>query len=384
MVTVGTVPSMSTVRPPARRHPRRSRSLVVLAVLTICAPLLASLGERKAVAATPSASTPASGGSIVVASANLREGAVVFPAADRRDASDLRTFARRYVARARGSAADVLILQEVRGSAKRATRILNQRLRATGRTDRYRMVLRPRKAMTTQRCGPVAKPGRHLTLRGSALLLNTRTVRDVHRTGVIRTWGRWRLARGCAEHPWARVTVKRPGEAARSALVLGVHVHPVGDRRKQQALSRFPRLVERLREPGDLAVMAGDFNKPRCAYAAAEYERVGCEIRPAHRAILEAGYVDTIRATRAAGPSPAGVSHRIDFIYTDGPVRAAWFDRCYLAFRARDCAPGQLTLEQFLACQDRADFHGTPGGGCSRAAYGRYYSDHPFLLARVG
>lgn len=361
----------------------RTGSLVgLLAVLT---PLLLALATaRGPSAAAEDDTTGVPPGSVVVLSANLREGSLVVNAADRRDERDLRTFARRMVARAGRATPDVLVLQEVRGSADRAARVLNARLRAKGSPARYRVLTRPRMTMSSRACGPVRRPGRHLVLRDTAILVNRATLHRVHGTGVMRTWGRWWERAGCAENPWVRLTVQRPGEAARTVTVLGVHVAPHGPRWKTRALRRMPGFVERHRGAADLAVLAGDFNHVRCPVRRLRPAGTGCEVRPGYRALAAAGYVDTVRATARSGPTPAGVSDRIDFIFTDGRARAAWFDRCYLAFRATGCADGSFTSEaEHVTCMVRHDLHGSPGEGCSPAAYLRYYSDHHFLLARM-
>jgi endonuclease/exonuclease/phosphatase family metal-dependent hydrolase len=356
---------------------------VVLAVL-LCALGASLVRPAVPVMAADGGAPAARPGSVVVLSANLREGTLVVNDADRRDLRDLRTFARRMVARVGRTAPDVLVLQEVRGSTDRAARVINARLRAEGKRGRYRVLSRPRMTTSSQACGPVRRPGRHMMLRDSAILVNRATVRRVHATGVMRTWGHWWDEAGCAENPWARLTVKRPGEARRTAMVLGVHVAPHGPRWKARALRRMPGFVERHRGAADLAVLAGDFNHVRCVVHRLRPAGTGCEVRPGHRALARAGYVDTVRATAGSGPTPAGVADRIDFIYTDGRARSAWFDRCYLAFRATRCAGGSFTSEaEHVTCMFRHDLHGSPGEGCSPAAYRRYYSDHHFLLARV-
>lgn len=341
------------------------------------------------VAAAPSAVAAeqfgtATPGSVVVLSANLREGSFPHRVVDHREGHDLRHFARRAVRRMGPRVADVVAVQEVHGRAGAVATALNDRLRAAGRSDRYRVATRPRMTTAGGACGQVRRSGRHMVLRDTALLVNTATVRRIHAKGALRAWGRWWDRGGCAEQPWVRVTVQRPGEARRTALVLGVHLAPHGREWKNRAMTRMPGFVEQRSGLRDVAVIAGDFNHIRCPVASRRGGRP-CTARPGHRALTAAGYVDAARAARRPGPSPEGVRKRIDFIYTDGVVDRAWFDRCYLAFlTTAGCARGVFTdVVHHRACQERHDHHGRPGVECGPRAFRQYYSDHPLLWAQV-
>lgn len=361
--------------------------------LVLLGPLLAlsAAGSQPAVAA-PRADTT----SVHVAVANLREGSLRRHRTDLRAGHDRMAFARRLLARP-GPVPDVVLLQEVLGTAGRVAAALNAVQRTRGGAARYAVATTTSHRFGSGRCDGVRR-GRFSVLRSSAILVNTTTVTGVQARGALRTWGRWstdvapivgRGGRGCTEHPWVRLTVARPG-GPQTATLLDVHVAPRDTRLKNRAIGSLRRGLSALTRqvPSDVTVLGGDFNLPRCGRGS-RVERTGCHVRPAHRALLAAGFRDAVRAHRPSGPSGVnGVSRRIDFLYALSGVTDAWWDRCYQAYRvsAFRCARPQSAFTRpglFVACQRRAHTHGRAGGGCSAAAFQRYYSDHPIVTARL-
>ena len=330
---------------------------------------------------------------VKVAAANLREGSMVRPRVDLANGEDRRSFARRLLNRP-GRAPDVL-LQEVLGSARAVARSLNNRPKAQRGGARYRVAVAPRVRRDSGPCAG-ARSGRYTTLRDSAILVNTRTVRNVRATGVVRTWGRWLpmdgrgRMHGCAEQPWARLTVQQPGRRARAALAVSVHLAPRAPWLKNTAMTQVQKAVDRLhaKAPRSLVVIGGDFNLNRCSQPLARPERPGCAVRRGHRNLLDAGYRDAALSPNRAGRGPAGVAKRIDFIYTKGTVRWSWHDRCYRAYFVKrfPCERRHIVFgnaRRFGECQRRALFVGRHGAGCPSYHFQRYYSDHPIVLATL-
>ena len=332
---------------------------------------------------------------VKVAAVNVREGSLVRPRVDLANSDDRRSFARRLLNRP-GRAPDVLLLQEVLGSARAVARSLNNRPKALRGGARYRVAVAPR---VRKGSGPCAGPrtGRYTTLRDSAILVNTKTVRKVHATGVVRTWGQWLpmdgrgKVIGCAEQPWARLTVQQPGMRARTALAVSVHLAPRAPWLKNSAMTRLQKVVDRMhaKAPRHLVVIGGDFNLNRCNQPLARAERPGCALRRGHRNLLDAGYRDAaLSPNRTGRAGSAGVARRIDFVYTKGTVRSSWYDRCYRAYLVKrfPCERKRTVFGaagRFGECQHRALFIGRHGGGCPSYDFRRYYSDHPIVLATL-
>jgi hypothetical protein len=90
---------------------------------------IAPIASPTAAAEHRSARAPGEKAGVVVVSANLREGSRVRRASDMRNGDDVRRFANRVLSRG-ARMPDVLLLQEVLGSAERVVRALNQHRRA--------------------------------------------------------------------------------------------------------------------------------------------------------------------------------------------------------------------------------------------------------------
>ena len=360
--------------------------------LLLIVPLLAVAGAQ-----SPSPAEAAPGGaSIRVATANLREGSLVRRPADRRHGTDRRAFARRLLGRATAPP-DVVAVQEVLGSARRVAHALNAFQRTRDRAARYAPVTGTAHRFATGRCDGQRR-GRFSLLRSSSLLVNRKTVTQVHARGTIRTWGRWarkawpetgRRGHGCTEHPWVRITV-RTADGPRTARVLSAHVAPQGRRLKTRAVDTLRRELDRLpgQSPADLAVLGGDLNMNRCVQLFGHGEKKKCTIRPAHRRLIDAGYRDVVRAVHESGPAGVvGVARRIDFLYARAKPAAAWWDRCYQAFLVKQWKCGTRSVfaqrRAFGACGIRVTRHRGPGGGCSARLFRRYYSDHPIAIGAV-
>jgi len=364
--------------------------LRVLSPLLLLAPLAVLVPDRTDAATGPPPSP------VRVAVANVHEGSLVRHRADRRDGTDRRRFADRVASRS-GALPDVVLLQEVLGTAGLLARTLNAHPRARSAGVSYRVVTGTWSRRVTGRCDG-GRAGRFRLLRSSAILVNQRTVTRVHRTGAIRTWGRWhrrawahtgRRGHGCTAHPWARVTVRRPGTVARRVLVVSAHVAPVGLSLKTRATRRVRAATDALHRgrPEERVVIGGDLNLTRCPLPASAPEPATCAVRPAHRSLLDAGYRDAVRSVHRGGPhGVVGVAGRIDFAYVrGGAVTGAWYDRCYRAHLVHRWRCGDravfATQRAFHRCQVRSLFHGRPGGGCWPSRFRRYYSDHPVLVA---
>ena len=320
------------------------KSLVHLPmVLSLLVPSLmgAATGDDQANATRPGKALPSS---LRVAVANVREGAPARIPADIKHASDRKAFARRLFAQP-GRAPDVVLLQEVLGSAARMAAVLNAHPRA-GRTGaRYAVAAAPRILRTPGVCDG-RRNGSFTVVRDSAILVNRATVRSVRQSGNIRTWGRWgpaahslvgRSGFGCSEHPWLRIIVQQPGARARAALVASAHVAPVGISMKNHAMARIRKQLgaQRRKGTGELVVAGGDLNLNRCLQPLRTPEQWRCSVREGHRA---------------------------------------------------PCRPSQKVFARnvkFLKCQARSLNVGRPGASCPANLFRRYYSDHPIQLATL-
>lgn len=371
-------------------------------VLTLLPPLLVLLASPVASSpgaapAAPAAVSELSPSTLRVASANIREGSLLTPRADRRDGTDRRRFAHRLLSQD-GRLPDVVLLQESLGAAGTAARTLTAHPRARRLGARYAVITPTRRYRVAGACDG-RRVGRFLVLGSSAILVNVRTVRDVVAAGTVRTWGRWhrpawrhtgRLGHGCTAHPWARIVVRQPGRAARTAVVTNVHLAPVGSALKNRAVRVLQRDHVRRVRPGHLSVLGGDFNVNRCRVPFDRGEPRHCAVRAPHARLHEAGFRDVVRNRLPDGPrGVVGVARRIDLLYSEGPVRTAWHDRCYRAHLVRRWrCPARAavfdTAKGFQRCEARSLNHGRPGGGCPPRQFRRYYSDHPILLGTVG
>jgi len=344
------------------------------------------------------ASSAEASGVVRVAAANVYEGSMVRHPADLSDGTDRRAFTRRLLGRS-AAVPDVVLLQEVLGTARLMARTLNAHPRAVRTATRFVPLGATDHRFVTGSCDG-RRSGRFSVLRSSTILVNVRTVTAVHEMGVIRTWGRWdpiawsrtgRSGYGCTEHPWARVTVKHPGTAARTALVTSIHIAPDGYPLKNRAVRVVRRHLDGLhrKAPDDVLVLGGDLNLNRCRQSLLQGERRRCGVRSGHRALLDAGYRDAVRDLHLAGPSGViGVARRIDFLYVKGQVAASWHDRCYRAHFVHrwQCGAARSvfgSLAVFRRCEDRHLRYGSAGSGCSRTAFRRYYTDHQLLVAVI-
>lgn len=346
------------------------------------APVVLALAAGVLAVPLPSSGATVVPGRVVVASANLHEGALRPEPRDRADARDLRRFVQR-LDRLSPEPPDVVAVQEVRGSLGRVVRLLNARMH--GRAT-YAAVTRPRLSRERGACGDRA--GRFTVVRDGALVVNTDTT-TVLGSGTVRTWGRWhRPARGvlrradaggCAEHPWARVRVAHDG-VTRAAVVVGTHVGPLGHHLKTRALRTLADRVEAVAGAEELRVLAGDFNLPWCRGGGRVV--AGCRAADGHEALAERGLGDALRSTGG----DVGTRGRVDFIHSDGTVVTAGWDRCYRPAHGSACSRRESAYgaeRAYAACHRRSVDHGRPGRGCGPAAYARYYSDHPVVTATV-
>jgi hypothetical protein len=325
--------------------------------------------------------------SLMVATANVREGTrVVFPV-DLGDGDDRRALARRMLS-AGSSLPDVVLLQEAIGSAGIMSRTLTAHPRAQRAGARYVVAVPPSNRPGDGWCDGRRPP--HRIVRDGAILINASTIARVNSRGFVRTWGKWILRRNgsrydCAEQAaWAVVVLRHGTPGQRLARVANIHTAPLDNTLKSRALTRTVNEVVRLNQqtPRALLVVGGDFKLTRCVGPSRDPERLGCTLRAAHRRLTDRGFVDAVRARRP--DSVRGVRHRIDFVYSRGPVASASWDRCYLAFNLTvDPCPSRTAQfpvrKVFGACQVRANHWGSPGGGCSTRDYARYYSDHPVV-----
>ena len=351
----------------------------------------AATSAAPAAPAAPAASRASGSPAINVAVANVREGSLVRMPADLRAGGDRAAFARRVLDRP-GPAPDVVLVQEVLGTAGLVAGALDAVQRSRGLPDRYTVVDGAAQWRAAGRCdGP--RNGRFSVLRSSAVLVNTTTVTRVAAHGVIRTWGRWnRVARpltgrdgfGCTEHPWARLVVRTDAGPV-SATVLSLHAAPLGIALKNQALATVTRGLAAL-PASEVSVVGGDANLTRCRD---HRDGPSCSVHPGHQGLIDAGYRDVVLDGAPSGAEGvAGVDRRIDFLYVRGSATDAWWDRCYQAFRVRQWPCGTRAVfdsrPRFVACQTRALQHGSAGGGCGLPSFRTYYSDHPLVTGVVG
>ncbi|MGH3318398.1 MAG: hypothetical protein ACRDO0_19810 [Nocardioidaceae bacterium] len=363
------------------------RTCVLTAVSAIGAAVF-EVAPTTAAAERQSATTPAGRAGVVVLAANLREGSRLRRASDMRDGDDLRRFANRVLSRG-ARLPDVLLLQEVLGSAERVVRALNRHPRARPGAARFALVAAPGRRTGRECDGPRAR--RHRVVRDSAIVVNRQTVRCVHRQGKVRTWASWFGERGCAEHPWALLTF-RDGAGGQRVRVASMHVAPTGTRLKTRAVVRTAETLMRQqrRTPDALMAIGGDLNLTRCKGPSRRAERARCRVRAAHRYLLRHGFHDAVRSRNLRQrDGVVGVRRRIELVYTTGRVRGSWFDRCYQAFEVTRyrCRPAQSWFSSrrtFHRCQYRVTMVGRPGGTCPNRGYAGYYSDHPVLRATLG
>lgn len=364
---------------------------VITLLLTVASFLLAdSVAEQSADARTSDARADAGSAktqrSLLVVSANVREGSRVVRPADLRDGDDRRAFARRVLNRGVG-VPDVVLLQEAVGTATAFARTLNRHPRADRLKARYVVAVPP-----SNRIGHFAGQRRPI-LRDGAVLVNKRTVARVPDRGFVRTWGRWHAAPGVrrmagVEQAWVRIKLRNGAPGRRQALVANLHPAPRGMVLKTRAIKRVVDAVTRQhrRTPRAIVVVGGDLNLTRCQGPPRAPERRHCAIRNAHQKLLDDGFRDVVRSDRVSAVT--GVRRRIDFVYTRDRVVAGSWDRCYLAYHTTrpGCsakAAGFPRQPVFVACQARAERFGDAGGRCSPRMYGRYYSDHPVVRARI-
>jgi hypothetical protein len=360
----------------------------VLATVSTMGAVVFEIAPPTAAAEHRSARTPDGRAGVVVVSANLREGSRVRRASDMRNGDDVRRFANRVLSRG-ARMPDVLLLQEVLGSAERVVRALNQHRRARSGAARFALVAAPGRRKGKECDGPRAR--RHRVVRDSAIVVNRKRVWRVHQRGRVRTWASWFGERGCAEHPWALLTV-RDGAGGQRVRVASLHVAPTGARLKTRAVVRTADTLMRQqrRTPDALLAIGGDLNLTRCKGPSRRAERAGCRVRAAHRYLLRHGFHDAVRSQNLRQrDGVVGVRRRIDFVYTTGRVRGSWFDRCYQAFEVTRyrCRPAQTWFSSrraFHRCQYRVTMVGRPGGMCPGGGYARYYSDHPVVRAVLG
>lgn len=346
--------------------------------------------------AAPRGAATTGTGTVDVAVVNLREGTLVRRPADLRGARDRDRLASRVLDRP-GDAPDVVLLQEVLGSAGRAAEALDAAARRRGLSARYSVATTTASTREVGEAGECdgVREGSFAVLRSSAVLVNTATVTEVVDRGVIRTWGRWfgearRVVRrggyGCSEHPWVRaVVVTEDGPV--TATVASVHVAPSRISVKNRAIVALGKAFDAVTAGAgtDLTVLGGDLNLDRCRGGG---DLPGCHLRPGHRWLVEAGFRDAVRDRHPSGPhSGSGVDRRIDFVYSRSRAEAAWWDRCYQGYRvlAGDCGRRSAfaSQPQFALCEARADEAPRPGGGCSASDFDRYYSDHPLVTASL-
>ena len=368
-----------------------SRRPVLLLLLLVMVPVPLSLDGGRAPTAAAGPAPVVAG--IRVAVGNVREGSLLRYPADSADGTDRRRFAARLLGR--GAAPDVVLLQEVLGSAAKLARVLTAHPRAREQQARYVVATSTGTSLVRGKCDGT-RAGRFRLLRSSAVLINRRTVTAVHARGAVRTWGRWhrrawsqtgRQGYGCTAHPWVHATVR-----GRPAVLSSVHLAPAGHALKSRALQVVASALDRRthRPDGPVAVLGGDLNLSRCRHPARFAETRDCPVRPAHRRLLDAGFVDVVRSAHTAGPrGVVGVSRRVDFLYARATAEAARWDRCNRVYLVRrwTCsahAAEFATAPTFAVCQRRSLHHGRPGAGCSARQYRRYYSDHPILTSTVG
>lgn len=337
---------------------------------------------------------PATMSKVLVVTANAKEdrattwGALDVPAADDRE-----QFVDRLLRKA-PAAPDIVLLQEVLGSADEITRLLNTHPRIEGSGNRYAVAVPPRLWRGGEHCDGHRNHQRRIW-RDVAIVVNTARISGPVDTGKVRTWGAYTFPRAshdayedCKEHVWALLRVETGSNNRRLVRVMNVHPAPAGRDLKTAAMRKIADRMVRLqrRTPHALAVIGGDYNLSRCQ---SHPERRHCRIREAHRHLEHYGYLDAIRATNPTGPTGVtGVKYRIDHIYTDGTVIDSWFDRCYRAFNVTSpaCPEKKAVFAEkriYLECHRLANRGKGPASPCDGDSYGRYYSDHPMMWATL-
>ena len=325
---------------------------------------------------------------LMLVSANVREGARSRPIADLRVGHDRKAFVRRLMARA-SRVPGVVLLQETHGSARAYVRALNRHPRARGAGARYQLAVRPSLRAHRYRCGP-AKRLRHQWVQTSAIIVNRAKIRRVVRRGAVAGWGRWRQINdrsktvdNCAYQPWVLLRTRSGG----LVRVANVHLAPLNASLKTRALRRLVQRLGRLQRktPRARLVIAGDLNMTRQPLRYSKREPARGKVRPAHRLLQRQGLRDANRLARPRGRNGViGYAGRIDFVYTTTSVGAAAYDRCYRGYLGgRACPPRVRVFRahgRFAACQRQAD-SGKRRARCPQSKYRRYYSDHPMLTA---
>lgn len=363
--------------------------IVVLGLLVALLPAARPSGDASA-ATTSAPVATARAHTLLLANANVREGARSRPRADLRVAHDRKAFVRRLMKRS-SRVPGVVLLQETYGSARAYVRALNRHPRAKRAGARYRLAVRPSLRRNQRRCGPT-KRVRHQRVQTSAIIVNRAKVRRVMRRGTIAGWGRWRrpedrskTVEHCAYQPWALLRLRSGG----LVRIAGVHLAPVKARLKTRALRRVANRLRSLQKktPHAQLVIAGDLNMTRQPLSLGKRERPGGKARPAHRLLERRGLTDANRRANARGRRGViGYRGRIDFIYTTSGVSGASYDRCYRGYLGgRVCRRSRSTFKThatYAACQRWADA-GKRRPGCPSSKYRRYYSDHPMLTARL-
>lgn len=367
----------------------------LLVSLFPAAPPTASAQAKTPSTSSPSTSTSALARSdrkqtLMLANANVREGARSRPTADLRVARDRKTFVRRLMKRS-SRIPGVVLLQETYGSARAYVRTLNRHPRAKRTGAKYRLAVRPSLRWTQRRCGPT-KRARHQRVQTSTIIINRAKVRRVIGRGTIAGWGRWRkpgngsqTVQHCAYQPWVLLRLRGGG----LVRIANVHLAPMNAKLKTRALRRVANRLRTLQKktPRAKLVIAGDLNMTRQPLSLDKRERARGKVRPAHRLLERRGLRDANRRAKPRGRKGViGYLGRIDFVYTDTGVTGASFDRCYRGYLGRGACPPSTRVfkshARFAACQRQAD-SGKRQRACPKGKYHRYYSDHAMLTARL-
>lgn len=327
---------------------------------------------------------------LMLANANVREGARSRRISDLRVAHDRLAFVRRLMKRT-SRVPGVVLLQETHGSARAYVRALNRHPRAKRAGAKYRLAVRPSLRSNQYRCGGT-KRRRHQRVQTSAIIVNHAKVRRVLRRGAIAGWGRWRQIKdrtktveNCAYQPWVLLRMRGGG----LVRIANVHLAPMNQKLKTRALRLLVNRLEKLqkKKPRAKLVIAGDLNMSRQPQRFSKREPARGKVRPAHRLLERRGLRDANRLANPRGSNGViGYVRRIDFVYTTTGVADAAFDRCYRAYRGgkacRRTARVFKSHKRFAPCQWQAD-SGERRTGCRKSKYRRYYSDHPILTARL-
>ncbi|UYM05175.1 exonuclease/endonuclease/phosphatase family protein [Solicola gregarius] len=356
-----------------------------LVVVGLLLPLFTAAPPTGAAEAKPSGKQ-----TLMLANANVREGARSRPRADLQVARDRDAFVRRLMARA-SHVPGVVLLQETYGSAREYVRALNRDPRAKRAGAKYRLAVRPDLRSGQRRCGPT-KRAPHQRVQTSTIIVNRAKVQRVVRRGTVAGWGRWerpddrtQTVDNCAYQPWVLLRMRSGG----LVRIAGAHLAPLNVPLKTRALRRLANRLEALQQntPRAQLVIAGDLNMTRQPRSAGVREQVGGKVRAAHRLLERRGLRDANRVAHPRGRNGViGYVRRVDFIYTTTGVADASFDRCYRGYRGGSACPPSARVfkahTQFAPCQWQAD-SGNRRAGCSKRKYRRYYSDHSMLTARL-